>query len=94
MRKKTLQALSDKTRQLWRGLLTSEAGLQGLAFLREDMSPIRSGPGIEPHHVQMDAGFQNGYKKALEDLWEKLAEEPPRQQSEETPTLHDTRTED
>lgn len=87
-----LVALSKQTRLKWRALLTNDAGIIGLAYLRENKKRIRTGTDVQPHHIQMDAGFQEGYEEALRDLW-KLAEDPePPSAEQSTPQLEETQS--
>ncbi len=60
----------------WRRFLQSEAGVEGLLFLREKTPVIRKGL---PHEIQFDAGRATGYAEAIETISEIIAAEPQKQ---------------
>lgn len=59
----------------WRRFLASDAGVEGMLFLREEAPIVVKGP---PHEVQFDAGYSMGYIHALDVLSKFVAEEPKR----------------
>jgi hypothetical protein len=62
--------LKKVTTLTWRRFLQTEAGIEGLLFLREKTPGIVKGL---PHEVQFDAGYTQGYMKALDTISEIIA---------------------
>lgn len=66
----------------WRRFLQSEAGMAGMLYLREKIPHITKGL---PHEVQYDAGYAQGYIKALDQISEILAVKPEKEENIENP---------
>ncbi len=62
----------------WRRFLATEAGMAGMLYLRESTPGILKGL---PHEVQFDAGYTQGYLKALDRISEVIAAEPEKEQN-------------
>ncbi len=58
------------TRLTWRRFLASDAGMEGMLFLREKIPSILKG---QPHEVQFDAGRSEGFKQCLDTITELLS---------------------
>lgn len=54
----------------WRKHMASEAGIEGMLFLREKSPTIVRG---DQHQMIFDAGMVEGYRKALDTISEILA---------------------
>ena len=66
----------------WRRFIGSEAGQAGLRFLEERTPSIAKG---EPHHVQFDAGYNQGYVKCLERILSDLITPRDKEESIDNP---------
>ena len=69
--------LSRATQLAWRKFLISDAGVEGMLFLREKTPSVSKG---ESHAIAFDAGRVDGYKAAVDTISEIIA---VRQQKEE-----------
>lgn len=57
----------------WRQFLDTEAGKEGVAWLHEMQPSIPKG---QPHEVQYDGAFSEGYRYCLSKITNLLAVEP------------------
>lgn len=57
----------------WRAHIASDAGIEGMLFLRERTPSVQKGPADE---MIFDAGKVEGYKMAIDMISEILAVEP------------------
>lgn len=64
--------LKKITNLRWRAFLGTDAGIEGMLFLREQVPTIIKG---QPHEIQFDAGFTMGYLKCLDTISEIIANE-------------------
>ncbi len=62
--------LKKTTKLRWRAFLGSEAGMEGMLYLREKIPGIQKG---EFHEVAFDAGFSQGFIKAIDTIPELIA---------------------
>lgn len=69
--------ITKSTQLAWRKFLQSEAGVEGMLFLREKTPSVSKG---ESHAIAFDAGRVDGYKLACDTISEIIA---IRQQKEE-----------
>lgn len=69
--------LSRSTQLSWRKFLLTEAGVEGMLFLREKTPSVSKG---ESHAIAFDAGRVDGYKLGIDTISEIIA---IRQQKEE-----------
>lgn len=60
------------TKLSWRRFLQTDAGMEGMLFLRERVPSISKG---QPHEVQFDAGRSEGYKQCLDTIMALLSVE-------------------
>lgn len=65
--------LRRATRQAWRKFLHSEPGVGGLLFLREQAPSV--GGGGESHSIIFQAGKVEGYREAINKIYEISADE-------------------
>lgn len=62
--------LKKVTSLAWRRFLSSEAGIEGMLYLRENTPKIGRGA---PHEIQYDAGVNQGYVMCLDTIPQVLA---------------------
>jgi len=86
-----MTTIDEKDRTRIRGFLVSPAGRSLLAWLREpEQRPKIRTNNVQPHDVQMDAGAQNGYDKAIQTIEKFMAELPQESFEEDAPKLRST----
>lgn len=80
---------SDRT--AWLKFLNTPEGAKGLAFLREQKTPVIR-IAAAPHEMHLDLGAQKGFQDALDEI-EKLARLPEdnRLRTADRPSLQSTR---
>lgn len=70
--------LKKITQLSWRKHLLSDAGVEGMLYLRERQPAINKGPADE---MIFEAGKVEGYKEALDRISEIIAAEQKKEQS-------------
>jgi len=76
--------LKKTTQIAWRRFLSSEAGTEGLLFLRERVPAIIKGPSEQMLH---DGGRATGYTEAINELSTLIATPPAKEESAENKGL-------
>ncbi len=60
----------------WSRFLSTEAGTEGVLYLKDRAPSIHKGP---PHEMHFDAGVLVGYNRAIDVLREIIAQEPKKE---------------
>jgi hypothetical protein len=68
--------LSKATQLAWRRFLASQAGLEGMLYLREHIPSIIKS---DPHSMVFDGGIIVGYNKCLDNMTDVIGAEPQRE---------------
>lgn len=74
--------LKKVTTMAWRKLLASEAGMEGMLYLREHIPSIHKGTADE---MIFDAGRSEGYKQAIDVISEVIALVQQKEESADNP---------
>ena len=85
--------LTDKTRTEWRQHLGTEAAKAIFSWMREarNRPQFPTGPDTQPHHIQLSAGTQIGWDKALDTLENIARTDRPLSIEDDSPSIVNTR---
>ena len=73
-----MATISKATQISWRRFLSSDAGMEGMMYLRDTAPTIQKG---QPHEICFDAGVATGWGKVIDKIYESVANPPQPEQN-------------